>query len=372
GDTMTLTVMLEDSYGNRVSEQTAALAATGAVTVPNTTFVGPWAESSTVGTYTAAYSITAGEVSPAHSEVVVQDGTLPADGTSTTVATFTARDADGNPVTGLAPGYSLTGDETGTEFSGFTESGSVPGTYTGTRAGTASLMPLVNGAAAAKEAATLTLTAGEVDPDNSTVAVSPDTIVADGSTEATVTYSAKDAHDNPVSGLTGLDLRVEGVTGTTFSEFTDNQDGTYTDKLVGSQAGSANLMPRWNSENAANSAAELTLIPLEITGIRVNGYTFTTDAGFPKTAFAGATFQILINGESPAAGVWKFTPSNTSVTVTDTGQVTVVTNPTEHGGVTIEVTPDSGGPSLTYVIGNTTWFTRTTTTVYGIRHSSSM
>ncbi|MBO0260546.1 hypothetical protein J0S26_25040, partial [Escherichia coli] len=69
-----------------------------------------------------------------------------------------------------------------TTFSGFTES--VPGVYvgtlTGTRTGTASLMPQVNGSDAAKDAAQLTLTAGDMVADKSTVSVQPASIKADG------------------------------------------------------------------------------------------------------------------------------------------------------------------------------------------------
>ncbi|MBO0260545.1 invasin domain 3-containing protein, partial [Escherichia coli] len=60
-----------------------------------------------------------------------------------------------------------------------------PGTYTATvtagdKAGTVRLMPQVNGSDAAKDAAQLTLTAGDMVADKSTVSVQPASIKADG------------------------------------------------------------------------------------------------------------------------------------------------------------------------------------------------
>ncbi|HHL2712501.1 TPA: inverse autotransporter beta domain-containing protein, partial [Yersinia enterocolitica] len=66
-----------------------------------------------------------------------------------------------------------------------------------------------------------TITAGALSPTNSRAAVSLATIVADNTMTTTVTFMAKDTHDNPVSGLAAT-LAVTGVTGTTFSGFTES------------------------------------------------------------------------------------------------------------------------------------------------------
>ncbi|MBO0260481.1 hypothetical protein J0S26_24490, partial [Escherichia coli] len=92
-----------------------------------------------------------------------QPASIKADGAEATTVTYQARDAHGNlvPLQATDVTLSVSGVEA-TTFSGFTES--VPGVYvgtlTGTRTGTASLMPQVNGSDAAKDAAQLTLTAG--------------------------------------------------------------------------------------------------------------------------------------------------------------------------------------------------------------------
>jgi len=84
-------------------------------------------------------------------------------------------------------------------------------------------------------------------PANSDVTVSPATIVADGTDATTVSYVAKDANGNPVTGLAGTILAVTGVTGTTFSGFTESATpGTWTGTLTGTQAGTAQLMPQVN------------------------------------------------------------------------------------------------------------------------------
>lgn len=102
------------------------------------------------------------------------------------------------------------------------------------------------------------ISADELSPADSAVTVMPERIVADGGTPTTVTYTAKDAHDNPVSGL-ALTLSVSGVTGTSFSGFTDEGNGLYRGTLTGTESGTANLMPQVNGTDAAQAAVSLTL-----------------------------------------------------------------------------------------------------------------
>lgn len=57
-----------------------------------------------------------------------------------------------------------------------------------------------------------------------------------------------------------------------------------------------------------------------ITGLTVNTinpYTFTPDSGFPYTAFAGAFFQIEIDGAVPVSGAYGFNVNDPAVSVSD-------------------------------------------------------
>ncbi|EAC1404845.1 intimin-like adhesin FdeC, partial [Escherichia coli] len=132
-----------------------------------------------------------------------------------------------------------------TTFSGFTES--VPGVYvgtlTGTRTGTASLMPQVNGSDAAKDAAQLTLTAGAPYANSSTVTLAATSLTVGDTHTTTATWTVKDEHNNPVTGLTDATLNVtsqtEGVTVTATAWAEDiNSPGTYTATVTaGDKAG---------------------------------------------------------------------------------------------------------------------------------------
>ncbi|MGU3489823.1 Ig-like domain-containing protein, partial [Enterobacter bugandensis] len=72
---------------------------------------------------------------------------------------------------------------------------------------------------------------------NSSLTVSPASIVADGSAFTTVTLTLKDINSNEVMGQT-VAFTTTG-TAVTLSGVTDNDDGTYTATLTGTAAGTA-------------------------------------------------------------------------------------------------------------------------------------
>lgn len=79
--------------------------------------------------------------------------------------------------------------------------------------------------------------------------------------------------------------------------------------------------------------------------------TFTLDAGFPTTAFTGATFTLHTN-TSPSDYTWS--ANDPAVTVDGMGVVTINRKPS--GAVAITATPNSGGSSVDYTFTVGKWF----------------
>ena len=78
-----------------------------------------------------------------------------------------------------------------------------------------------------------------LDAGKSALGATPDTIVANGTEESSITLSLKDVNNNPVSGQTVV--MTSSLTGTTVSSVTDNKDGTYSATLTGTKAGTASI-----------------------------------------------------------------------------------------------------------------------------------
>ncbi|MCQ8984043.1 inverse autotransporter beta domain-containing protein [Escherichia albertii] len=87
---------------------------------------------------------------------------------------------------------------------------------------------------------------------SSMLTVDPQTLLADEKSMATLTYSAHDANNHPIPGMT-LKTVIKGVQqDVALSEWKDNGDGTYTQVITaGKTSGSLSLMPQFNGEDVA-------------------------------------------------------------------------------------------------------------------------
>ncbi|WP_113650571.1 inverse autotransporter beta domain-containing protein [Escherichia albertii] len=86
---------------------------------------------------------------------------------------------------------------------------------------------------------------------SSMLTVDPQTLLADEKSMATLTYSARDANNHPIPGMT-LKTVIKGVQEVALSEWKDNGDGTYTQVITaGKTSGSLSLMPQFNGEDVA-------------------------------------------------------------------------------------------------------------------------
>ena len=106
--------------------------------------------------------------------------------------------------------------------------------------------------------------AGEVSLEQSTITAQPDSIIADGFTESTVTVSLNDEDGNLLASPTN-NVIISSDKGAV-SETTNNHDGTYTATLTSSEAGTATLSFSVDGEEASNTTdVELEPFKIEIT-----------------------------------------------------------------------------------------------------------
>jgi len=139
------------------------------------------------------------------SAIVADPATVTTDGSST--ITVTIKDANGNLVEGETATLTQNSGASST-ISAASGTSSAAGVITftvkNTKAETVTYTATVSGTPETEitQTAAVTFTAGAPSAANSTVAASPSPVTADGSTEATITVTVKDANGNPVEGET--------------------------------------------------------------------------------------------------------------------------------------------------------------------------
>ncbi|MBD3920384.1 S-layer homology domain-containing protein [Paenibacillus sp. PR3] len=267
-----VTVTLKDAYGNSIASGGATVAITAsngsigtitdkgngtytaALTAPTT--VGTSIISATVDgsliTSTASVNFVPGAASTATSKVTVGNGTLTADGTSQTTVTVALKDAQGNALTNGGATIAITA--TKGAVSAVTDNGD--GTYTATLTspivvGTSKISAKI-GSSVITSTASVQFTPGAPAAATSTVAVDHSTLTADGTSQATVTVTLKDAHGNAITNG-GASVEIAATTGTV-SAITDQGDGTYTATLTASTtAGSSNISAKINGSAIAST-----------------------------------------------------------------------------------------------------------------------
>ncbi|ENX4473596.1 inverse autotransporter beta domain-containing protein, partial [Enterobacter roggenkampii] len=181
--------------------------------------------------------VISGSVDVNQSSIKIRDNQIETGGS--TVVTFTAKDGQGNPITGLddlTAGLSGPGAP-GSTLGPWKDNGD--GTYTATltgggQPGDVTVMPQVGGKNAVAEGATVTLTAGDVDSAHSEIKATPTTMsVGDNSV---LIFTAHDSHGNPITGLTvGQVLSGPAAATASVSTWHDNGDGTYSATLTGTK-----------------------------------------------------------------------------------------------------------------------------------------
>jgi protocatechuate 3,4-dioxygenase beta subunit len=167
------------------------------------------------GATSSGFNVTGVPPSPSLSTVAAAPSSITAGSGSATV-TVTARDASNAPISGATVVISATGTgNTVTQPVGPTNgSGVATGTLSSTVAGAKTVSATIDGVAIT-QTAVVTVTADVPSATTSTVSASPTSITV-GTGTSTITVTVKDAHGNPVSGVT-VSLAATG-TGNTVTQ----------------------------------------------------------------------------------------------------------------------------------------------------------
>ncbi len=167
----------------------------------------------------------AGILSPANSMITANPSSIPANGTSTSTITVQARDTLGNNMT--TGGAAINLNASAGALGGVTDNAN--GTYTAmltsaSSPGTATITGTMNGSAIGYS--TNVIFVGLASAANTVITANPGSLVANGSSTATVTVQAKDSFGKNL--LTSGGTVVLNTTSGTLGAVTDNNNGTYT------------------------------------------------------------------------------------------------------------------------------------------------
>ena len=301
---------------------------------------------------TGAGSVFGLALTAASPQLTLSAPSITADGRSSTTATMTVADPNGNPVSG----DDVTISSSGAQPVGPVTAGSAPGTYRATitsttSAGSATITATDKSVSPSiSETATLTQT-----PDRAgyvTVALSPGSIIADGSSMSVATATVTDQNDNPVtgdsvaftsSGAQALGAVTAGASPGTYqatvtaTTLAGSATITATDTTVAQHPSGASTLTQ-TAGPAARVAAALNTPSLIANGSSSTTVTATiTDAdGNPVS---GDTVAFSSSGAQPVGPV---TPGSTPGTY----QATVTSTKTA-GSATITATDTSVTPPIT-------------------------
>ncbi|WP_337157381.1 inverse autotransporter beta domain-containing protein [Pseudomonas putida] len=313
-----------------------------------------------------------GALDAGSSAFTVSPASIPANGTSHSTLTFNAKDNQGNPVPGIVGKLTFdvrdsSDNASGTEMDLKDLKETTPGTYTaklsGTKADTWAITPVYDTALLTGLKKILVLTALPPAATTSTVSLTPQSIPADGNREATVSLTAKDINNAPVSGIADrLELVITNSKGeppqtgdltvTRISEV--DTSGVYTATIKGGLADEYALTFKYSGEEVAKSKSPLEVKTIaSISSLHVNGHTFNSTQGFPTTGFKGAIFAITLEKANAADYTWSSNESG--VTVGSTGTVNFI-DEIKTNKITISATPKRGLGTLTYAFTIKNWY----------------
>ncbi|WP_162367296.1 inverse autotransporter beta domain-containing protein [Acerihabitans arboris] len=211
-----------------------------------------------------------------------------ADNVDVATLTFTPRDDQGNAITGLGNRLAFTSSPSaGVGISAIAEDN---GVYTaalkGTVAATVTVTPVVDGTSLTALNQTLVMNAGGMDAGRSAFTAEPKSIMNDNKAASTLTFTARDAYDNPVPGL-DITFGVTGVAGTSLGTVAA-ANGVYTAQLTANTVGTATIVPLADGSPVGALSDSVTVIDTPIV------FTVTTDR---PTAKAGEVVQMTIEAQ---------------------------------------------------------------------------
>ena len=320
----------------------------------------------------ASITITSAEPDTGQSQFIVTPETIVADNIVTSTLTLTAKDAQGNAVSGLKEALKFVVKKDGEKsaisaakdaltLSAVKESakGVYIATLKGRVAGKYTVIPEYNSTPLGNLSAAVALVADE--PVRSMSSITTNQTRYTLGDDMLVTVTLKDSEGNAVSGastlLTADAVKVENAA--LKGNWTDNNDGTYSATYLAGTIGTGLRATVWLSGwNAGSSMANRYVItaPVTLVGIIAVGdeYIFKPNAGFPSTGFNGAKIGLLLDNATGSDYSW--TADAPWVSVSD-GTVTFIGTGTGDK-VTITATPkmQGAGKTITYSFTLKSWF----------------
>jgi adhesin/invasin len=150
-------------------------------------------------------TVVPGAVSAGNSTLSASPGSVSTDGGATSTLTVTAKDANNNVIPGIAAASVVlaatgTGNTLVQPSAATDTNGQTTATLASTKAESKTVSVTISGTPITQTAA-VTFTAGSVSAGNSTISASPGSVMADGVATATVTVTARDAHNKRDSGV---------------------------------------------------------------------------------------------------------------------------------------------------------------------------
>lgn len=298
------------------------------------------------------------DLNSAQLTVTTTTGAL-ADGSAVNTATVTLKDRNGTPLPGQAVTLAATGDAKLSATSGNTDgNGQVVVALTDTAAETVTLTAsLSNGKQATAQAAFTGFSVTELKTSTASVK-------ANGMDSATLTATVKDARGKVVPD-TPVTLSVTGRAELSDTTATTNASGQVQVTLTDGTGETVTVTAKaQNSRSDAGKTTTVTFVASTITGITVNNTSgtsntrvFTSDSGFPKTGFAGASFTLSIDNGTLAVTDYTWSSSQPWVSVSN-GTVTFTGKPTSGTkSVTITARPKGGKGTVTWAFTLENWFT---------------
>jgi adhesin/invasin len=253
-------------------------------------------------------TLTAGPLDVAKSGFAVSPDSIAANGITTSTLTFTPKDKNDNPLTGLKDvTFEVTG-LTGTKLSAVTETATNSGMYTatltaGTTVGSATVKPQVAGAAVGTLSGVVTLVADSATAKIAELTVdrTSEVVSADGKDTATYTALVKDANDNIVTGAnvnwtTTLNSLSAAQSGT-------DADGKATVTLSGKNPGIATVSALINSKAVSKN---LSFVTAAISDSTFKWVINANNKKYNSPEFSGVAFAFL--AKKPTIGPEELSP----------------------------------------------------------------
>ncbi|MDU3304098.1 MAG: invasin domain 3-containing protein, partial [Enterobacter ludwigii] len=268
-------------------------------------------------------TLTAGDMDGAQSVFMASgSSTVPADDSSTVTLQFTAKDMNGNPVTGLTSllAFTVVDNESHPVSSPAVTVGAATegndGIYTanlkGQKAGEYTVTVLYNGSPVDDvQGIKVTLTAGEVDKAFSTLTLpGAGSALADGAAPVALQFMARDVNNNPVTDQAAkvtfrvMDRNAPVTDGSvTVDAATESSTGVYTANLKGKKAGEYTVAVLYDGDPVGVPDVHVTLTAGDMDAVHSS---FASTGSSTATADGNATvvLQFTANdmNNNPVAG----------------------------------------------------------------------